>query len=244
MKSSGVYIRPNCASAQAFVNVVCRAIFGYPDRARAVAYTCPDRLLVAAVPRGRRGPLGVASRPLRRALARSVEHAGVPDDAAAERLLSGPSSGGLGSGDGVHRGLGIAWDHFVDRYRPVLHRAADAIDSGGGARELADALYGELFGVSDTGGQAAVAAPVFPRAQQPGHLAPGRAGPAARGPDRATRRFEPLAEDDETPAAPDAGPRRPASGRASGVMRRALRLPSPGWRRGTGCAWLATMRRT
>ncbi len=38
-----------------------------------------------------------------------------------------------------------AWDHFVMEFRPVLYRAADAIDRSGGAREVADALYGELY---------------------------------------------------------------------------------------------------
>jgi len=38
-----------------------------------------------------------------------------------------------------------AWDHFVTEFRPALYRAADAIDRTGGAREMADALYGELF---------------------------------------------------------------------------------------------------
>jgi RNA polymerase sigma-70 factor len=40
-----------------------------------------------------------------------------------------------------------AWDHFVLEYRPVLYRAADALDPGGGARELADSLYADLFGL-------------------------------------------------------------------------------------------------
>lgn len=38
-----------------------------------------------------------------------------------------------------------AWDHFVAELRPVLYRAADAIDRSGSAREVADALYGELY---------------------------------------------------------------------------------------------------
>src|SRR5688572_13051085 len=38
-----------------------------------------------------------------------------------------------------------AWDHFVLEHRPVLYRAADALDPGGGARELADALYANLY---------------------------------------------------------------------------------------------------
>ena len=41
-----------------------------------------------------------------------------------------------------------AWDHFVAELRPALYRAADAIDRTGAARELADAIYGELFSKS------------------------------------------------------------------------------------------------
>ena len=45
-----------------------------------------------------------------------------------------------------------AWEHFVREHRPGLYRAADALDSGGGARELADALYGDLFGLQNREG--------------------------------------------------------------------------------------------
>jgi RNA polymerase sigma factor (sigma-70 family) len=44
-----------------------------------------------------------------------------------------------------------AWDHFVLEYRPHLYRVADALDPSGGARELADSLYGELYGVDERG---------------------------------------------------------------------------------------------
>ena len=44
-----------------------------------------------------------------------------------------------------------AWDHFVLEHRPVLYRAADALDPGGGARELADALYADLYGIAGDG---------------------------------------------------------------------------------------------
>jgi RNA polymerase sigma factor (sigma-70 family) len=44
-----------------------------------------------------------------------------------------------------------AWERFVLEYRPVLYRAADALDPAGGARDLADALYGELYGVTIDG---------------------------------------------------------------------------------------------
>jgi RNA polymerase sigma factor (sigma-70 family) len=44
-----------------------------------------------------------------------------------------------------------AWETFVREYRPVLYRAADAIDPSGGARELADSLYAELYGLKGAG---------------------------------------------------------------------------------------------
>ena len=40
-----------------------------------------------------------------------------------------------------------AWDHFMRQYRPALYRAADALDPSGGAREVADGLYAELYGL-------------------------------------------------------------------------------------------------
>ena len=46
-----------------------------------------------------------------------------------------------------------AWEHFVLEQRPFLYRAADALDPGGGARELADSLYAELFGLRDRAGE-------------------------------------------------------------------------------------------
>ena len=46
-----------------------------------------------------------------------------------------------------------AWDHFVAEFRPALYRAADAVDASGGAREVADALYAELFGLKERDGE-------------------------------------------------------------------------------------------
>ena len=46
-----------------------------------------------------------------------------------------------------------AWDRFVLEFRPVLYRAADALDPRGGAREIADSLYAELYGIKSTGGE-------------------------------------------------------------------------------------------
>ena len=41
-----------------------------------------------------------------------------------------------------------AWERFVLEYRPVLYRAADALDPTGGARDIADALYADLYSQS------------------------------------------------------------------------------------------------
>jgi len=46
-----------------------------------------------------------------------------------------------------------AWEHFVLAQRPALYRAADALDASGGARELADSLYADLFGLPNRSGE-------------------------------------------------------------------------------------------
>jgi RNA polymerase sigma factor (sigma-70 family) len=44
-------------------------------------------------------------------------------------------------------GQDAAWNHFVLEFRPTLYRAADSLDPSGGARDLADTLYADLFGL-------------------------------------------------------------------------------------------------
>lgn len=51
------------------------------------------------------------------------------------------------------QGSDAAWEHFIREYRPALYRAADAIDPSGGSRDLADSLYGELFGLDVRDGE-------------------------------------------------------------------------------------------
>ncbi len=46
-----------------------------------------------------------------------------------------------------------AWEHFVREHRPQLYRAADALDPTGGARDLADSLYADLYGFPDRQGK-------------------------------------------------------------------------------------------
>lgn len=50
-------------------------------------------------------------------------------------------------------GNDAAWEHFVLQHRPMLYRSADALDASGAAREEADMLYGELFGLRERDGE-------------------------------------------------------------------------------------------
>ena len=97
-----------------------------------------------------------------------------------------------------------AWDRFVTEFRPILYRAADAIDRSGAAREIADSLYGELYSKS-----------LFRYFHGRSSLATWlRALVSQRYVDRyrVTRRLDPLPEDD-APAAISAPPRETSSDR-------------------------------
>jgi RNA polymerase sigma factor (sigma-70 family) len=103
-------------------------------------------------------------------------------------------------------GDAAAWDRFVLEYRPVLYRAADALDRHGGAREVADSLYAELFGLRGPEGERQS---LFRYFQGRSSLATWlRAVLAQRYVDRlrAGRRLEPLGAED--PAARDGSPAR------------------------------------
>ena len=43
-----------------------------------------------------------------------------------------------------------AWERFVREYRPLLYRAADGLDRTQGAREIADSLYADLYGITNS----------------------------------------------------------------------------------------------
>jgi RNA polymerase sigma factor (sigma-70 family) len=99
-----------------------------------------------------------------------------------------------------------AWERFAATYRPVLARAARALDPGGGADELAEGLLAELFGVTGRGNARRSLLSYY---QGRSRLATWlRAVLAQRHVDaiRARRRFEPLVEDER---------RGPAEGRSA-----------------------------
>ena len=94
------------------------------------------------------------------------------------------------------RGDESAWERFIREYRPILYRAAAALDPSGGAREIADSLYAELYGVRGAG----EARSMFRYFEGRSSLATWlRAVLAQRFVDhvRMRRRLEPLPEDDE-----------------------------------------------
>ncbi len=94
-----------------------------------------------------------------------------------------------------------AWERFVLEYRPILYRAADALDPSGGARDLADALYADLYSKS-----------LFRYFQGRSSLATWlRAVLSQRYVDRirANRRLEPLPDDERADVHHYASPRDP-----------------------------------
>jgi RNA polymerase sigma-70 factor, ECF subfamily len=70
-----------------------------------------------------------------------------------ERYLTALHLEDLALAAACEAGLDAAWDHFVLQFRPVLYRAADAMVPGGGAREIADAIYADLFGIQERDGE-------------------------------------------------------------------------------------------
>ena len=96
-------------------------------------------------------------------------------------------------------GRDAAWDHFVLTHRPILYRAADALDPSGGARELADTLYGDLFGAKTSGDGRALFSYFHGRSTLATWL---RAVLSQRYVDlvRARARLRPLPEEDEPPS--------------------------------------------
>jgi RNA polymerase sigma-70 factor (ECF subfamily) len=89
-----------------------------------------------------------------RTLEASAERAGAGRDWDAtdlERYLGALHLDDLALACACADGDDAAWEHFVREQRPLLYRAADALDPSGGARELADSLYADLFGLARTG---------------------------------------------------------------------------------------------
>jgi RNA polymerase sigma-70 factor len=122
-----------------------------------------------------------------------------------ERYLESLRIGDLALACACASGSEPAWDHFVREFRPVLYRSADAVDPGGGLREIADSLYADLYGLDERGGKRQS---LFRYYHGRSSLATWlRAVLAQRHVDRirAQRRVEPLPERDEPAEIPERG---------------------------------------
>lgn len=95
-------------------------------------------------------PLDLFRDALERGIAR-VYSAGAPPLRDLERYLDGLHLEDLALACACSVGHEGAWEHFIADQRAVLYRAADALDASGAAREVADSLYAELYGVRATG---------------------------------------------------------------------------------------------
>jgi RNA polymerase sigma-70 factor (ECF subfamily) len=90
-----------------------------------------------------------------------------------------------------------AWDYFVLHFRPILYRAARALRAPGDARELADSIYADLYGLEQRdGARRSLLAYFHGRSSLAGWL---RSVLAQRAVDRAraAKRMEPLPEEPE-----------------------------------------------
>jgi RNA polymerase sigma-70 factor, ECF subfamily len=99
---------------------------------------------------------GLAEAAFTEALERSAAKAiagGAADARKLERYVEGLHLEDLALACACADGIDVAWDHFVVEYRPVLYRSADALEPGGAAREQADSLYAELFGLNERDGE-------------------------------------------------------------------------------------------
>lgn len=92
---------------------------------------------------------------LREILEASVRHAfsdGTPPRRDLDRYLASLHVADLALAGACALGRDAAWDYFVLEHRPVLYRAANALNPSGGARELADSLYADLYGLREAAG--------------------------------------------------------------------------------------------
>lgn len=119
---------------------------------------------------------------------------GRPDARETEAYLESLQLDDLALACACARGLEQAWEHFVSEYRPILLRLAGRHAPPAAAREVADSIYAELFGLEERDGERRSLFDYFHgRSSLAGWL---RAVVAQRLVDRvrAERRLEPLSE--------------------------------------------------
>jgi RNA polymerase sigma-70 factor (ECF subfamily) len=119
-------------------------------------------------------------------------------------------------------GHDVAWEHFMREHRPVLYRSARAVDPSS-ARELADSLYAELYGMTDRGGARQSLFRYFHGRSRLATWLRAMLGQRYIDRIRADRRLEPLPDDDSSAAIPSSvEPANPERSRYLGLIERAL----------------------
>jgi len=155
------------------------------------------------------GRWGLSAGDFAAALTRSVAHrfAGRPAASDLAQYLETLHLEDLALACACARGSEAAWEHFVREFRPVLLRVASRGQQPDRARDVADSVYAELYGLDERDGARRSLFDYFHgRSSLAGWL---KAVVAQRLVDRAraARRFEPLPEDDTTlPGAPGGAP--------------------------------------
>jgi RNA polymerase sigma-70 factor len=165
-------------------------------------------------------PLDVFAEALE-ASARKAFSGNLPEAAELERYLQSLHLEDLALASACAAGIDAAWEQFILQQRPALYRSADAIDPGGAAREVADSLYAELYGINERGKERASLFRYFHgRSSLTTWL---RAVLAQRYVDRVrvARRLEPLPEEEAPLVAPAAEPN-PDWERYADLLKRAL----------------------
>jgi RNA polymerase sigma factor (sigma-70 family) len=94
---------------------------------------------------------GVSREVLIAGVARSLERAAVPEEDAA-RAAAGLHLADLALALACIAGVERAWERLIAEHRPALQRAAAAMDPTGAAHELAEALFGDLYGTAEHAG--------------------------------------------------------------------------------------------
>ena len=188
------------------------------------AWRLPDALVARLHDKARAARWDVPASGFVSALERSAAKAFAtqPDPRELERFLVSLHLEDLALACACAAGHEGAWEHFVREHRPLLYRAADAIDPTGGSRDLADSLYGELFGLVETSGARRSLFEYFQGRSSLGTWL--RAVLAQRHVDRVrrARRFEPLPVDDAPTLAQTGEPHQPHALRYIQLMRRAV----------------------
>jgi RNA polymerase sigma-70 factor (ECF subfamily) len=84
----------------------------------------------------------------------TAARAAEPSQREAEAYLDALNAADLALATACRLGSSAAWEHFINLYRPALYDAARAITRDeAAARELADSLYAELYGLEQRGGE-------------------------------------------------------------------------------------------